>query len=258
MNRALFVVVLLGAGCSAPGGGRLLLRGGDLDIDGDVGVSAGGGALTSGSDAKALGIDESDIHFQPRVDLDWGEWHAILQGTQADYDGVGAAETTITRGGPPITVGTALDTEVDLDLYTVSVLYDLYSAGPVELGVGIGGGYLDYSVSFAALSGALLVESESDYPLLYLTGRVAADMKLFEASLVANGVSFSYDDDDLSYYELDFAMSFHRMVFLESLPGTLAVGYRLVHVDYEYDDGLGKATLDADFSGPYVGLSFAF
>ena len=65
-----FVLALI-VGCTTPRT-DVVLRGGILDADGDIGASSGPVLLTSS--ARDLRLD-SELSFQPRINVAWERWY---------------------------------------------------------------------------------------------------------------------------------------------------------------------------------------
>ena len=111
---------------------RLYPRYGAMGLDGDIGANATG--VSSQASTDSLGIDDENV-FQPRVDFDWDPMHIYAQGYQVEFEGEGTAESTFDFGdGNGITIGDDVQTNLDLTVYTGSVVFDILPDFLLDLG----------------------------------------------------------------------------------------------------------------------------
>jgi hypothetical protein len=234
-----------------------MIRVGEMDIDGDFNVLGGGGVVGASSDANSLGLEEETV-LQPRVDVDWGNLHLVGSAIQAEYDGSGIVEGTLSLGGITIPVGTAVESDLDFDLYTGHLIYDLLPIDFLfDVGVGVGAGYLEYDVAVQSAASTARISTNSDLPFGFLTARVSREIGRFEVVGMLSGLSFEFEDDDLSFYDLDAFAGFH--LFGEGrIQGTVIAGYRALGIDFEWEDEGRDIDADAKFQGPYVGFKLRF
>jgi hypothetical protein len=251
----LALLALVTAGCATPEIG-LVPRVGSLDIDGDFGTSAGSGAFVSKSSASALGLDE-ETAFQPRVDLDWTDWHMSVNATQVEFSGDGTVQRTLNLPGQQFTAGTPVSTEWDFGLYTASLVYDLIPAEDIDIGFGAGVGLLDYDISAQSRTTSAKASTDDNLPFAYLTARVAREIGRFAFLAQVSGAGIDWDDEDISFFELDLSAAY-RLFSTKKIEGSVMAGYRMISVDYEWEDGGSKVEADADFDGPYVGFILRF
>lgn len=236
---------------------RALARVGQLDIDGDLGVNARGIVQTTTS-ADSLGLDD-ETSAQPRLDIDWDWLHFSFSGLFVEYEGTGFAETTIDFGnGNGITAGTQVESDIELDMVTGSVYVDILPSWLLDLGIGFGLGVLDVELDFRSLTGpATTVTGDDLLPFGFLSARVSKAIGRFEFTAIGSGAAAEFDDQDLSFYDVD-AMATFKILRTRFLDATILGGYRWIGIDYEFSDRGGKAVADVDFEGPYVGFSLNF
>ena len=79
----------------------------------------------------------------------------------------------------------------------------------------------------------------------------------FEAVALVSGASVDWDDEDLSYYDVD-VFAAYSLFGGDRLSGDIMLGYRAVGVDYEYTHDGGKVHTDIDLDGPYLGFKLVF
>jgi hypothetical protein len=261
-HRLLLPVVVLVAlgGLAACGIPRVkpMARVGVLDIEGDIEVRNRSGSARGASDADDLGLDEETV-FQPRLDVDWGPVHLSAEGFGVDYSGRGEAEAQLAFGGTVISRGTKLDTDLSGDFVTGSVVVDPFPIPTVDLGIGLGVGYLAYDLEFDSREAPVRLEIDDELPFAFLVFRAAAQFGSFAFLGTARGLSLEWEDDDITYYEIDVSARYRPFGDDEGvLEGYVAVGYRYLSIDYSYEPSDGKLELDVDLSGPYLALELWF
>lgn len=244
---------LLIMGCSTPGV-LIMPRVGSLDIDGKLKFESG--ALTSSADDSDLDLDEDSV-FQPRVDLNWEDLHISASGTWAEYSGTGTVNRSLSFGGNTINFGTPVHTELDLNLYTLNLVYDVLPNEFVELGLGGGAGYVAYDADIRATAGTNRIETDEDMPFIFLAARVAKEIDPLFFLAYIHGASWNSGDEDLAYYEID-ALATVRVFRHEGTEGRILGGYRWIDLDYEYDYRSSTTELNGTFQGPYIGFMISF
>lgn len=251
LPSTLCLVVLAGtvASCALPNL-RIYPRYGPMELDGDVGANAPG--VSAQASADSLGIDDEYV-FQPRVDFDWDPMHIYAQGYQVEFEGTGTADATLDFGdGNGITIGEDVQTNLDLALYTGSVVFDILPDMLFDLGIGAGVGVIDYDLNMQSLSSGGEVQSAEELPFGFLAGRVGRTIWRFEVVALVNFLGLELDDDEVMYYDADVSVGY---TFNQTgLDLQLMLGYRVQHIEVEIDDSGGDLDLDLDLAGPYVGL----
>jgi hypothetical protein len=248
------ILLMTAPACSTPKVSPML-RVASLDISGDLDFK-GGGIINSSTSASRLGLDEETV-FQPRVDLDWPRCHLSVEGFQADYDGTGTLNNTLTLGGITIPFNTPVSSDWELGFYRAVFTYDFFPIEFFELGLGGGLGMLDYDLEMRSLSSASRISSDDDLYFAFLSVRAYKEFGKFDALAMVSGLSADIDDEDMSYFDTEASVGY-QLFGDENLNGRLLAGYRFINVDYEYDDKGRDVELDADFDGPFIGFRLVF
>jgi hypothetical protein len=249
------VLVLFGVACSTPSIRPQVLVN-SLELDGDIGTSFG--PLSTDNSVEALGLDDSETVIVPRADLDWDPIHVSIEGFQMEVSGTGVAEASLDIGdGPGISIGEPVDSEADFELYQARFVWDFVPDPLLDLGLGVGVGYLDYEISVQSLAGGGVVSGSDDLPFAFLAGRAAKTIGDFELLVLAGGGAIEIDDEDYKYLDVEAMVNWG---FWQVGPATaeLALGYRYIRYEYEFDAGQGEFDLDLTLDGPFVGLSARF
>jgi hypothetical protein len=257
---AIAVLTFLFAGCSMPSI-ALVPRVGQLDVEGDFSVSesAGGGALKveTSADEDELGLDDETV-FQPRIDLDWDDFHIWINAMRPEYSGNGELTTDLTIFGQTFTAGTPVSSDWEFGYYTVSAVYDIIPTGDaVDIGIGAGVGMITWDVEIASRTAPLRRSTDDDLGFAFLTARVATEISRFALLGQISGASVDWDDEDISFFEVDLSGGY-KIFDTKSCDGTVLAGYRFLNVDYEWEDGGSEVEVDADFYGPYLGFMLRF
>ena len=248
-------VCLCLSACGSPAF-RAELRGGSLDISGDVGVTVGSGRAGAGSSAAALGLD-AETYVEPIVSLDWEDWHVTLRGFDIDYSGTGTAQAAIDFGpGPGIMGSEPVATDVGLVLVTTNAVYDFISTDTFDFGMGIGLGWLDYDFKTESLTDGESLGTDDYLPFAFPTLRAVGNIDRLELGLLASAIVWDYEDEELSYYDVE-ALAGYRL-FEDGVDGSLSIGWRFLGVDYEYSDRGSRVFVDAGFNGPFVSFAVRF
>lgn len=229
---------------------RAYPRYGLMTLSGDVGANAPG--LSASATADSLGIDDEYV-FQPRVDFDWDPVHVYAQGYQVQFEGQGTADATLDFGnGNGITVGEQVDTNLDLTLYTGSVVFDILPDLLFDLGLGAGVGNIDYDLDMQSLSSPGEVQSSDKLPFAFLAARAGRQIWRLEVNALVNFLGYELGNDKIQYYDADLSVGY--VLSRTGLDVELTLGYRLQHVEVDLNDQGGSFDLNVDLDGPYVGL----
>jgi hypothetical protein len=228
---------------------RFYPRYGPMDLDGHIKGNAGG--VSASASVDSLGIDDENV-FQPRIDFDWDPMHIYAQGYKVEYEGTGTADATLDLGnGNGIMVGEDVQTHLDLELYTGSIVFDILPNFLLDLGIGAGVGVVDYDLDVQSLSGTGEASSSEDLPFGFLAARVGKTIWRFEVVALVNFLGLELDDDEVKYYDADISVGY---VFNKTaLDLELMLGYRLQHIEVKLNDS-SDLDLDLDLAGPYLGL----
>lgn len=243
------------SGCVAP---RVDItpRLGQFDVDGDIGVSTT--SVTATNSVKDAGLQDDESVFGGRVDLTWGGVHLTASAQKSNHDGDGVLEADLSQGGVTITAGTTVASELDLGLYSGIVTFDLIPVDNFELGLGLGATVVDFDASFTDTGSGDRVATDESVPIPLLAARAGAAFGPVDLSALAGGMKVKFDGDDASYVDLDLMARLRVLGGGERLTGWVALGWRQVDLNVDYDDGDDSVEVDMQFSGPYLGITLAF
>lgn len=250
------VLAALVAGCGLPRA-TASARVAYLDIDGDVAVSDRSGAAGASSSASDLGLDE-EVVFMPRVDVDWGSFHASVNGFTVDYSGDGEATARISFGDSTIEQGTDVETDASFDYLVGTFVVDILPLPEVEFGIGLGVGFLSYDLAFAAKDVRAEVSVDDTVPFGYLAARLATQIGPVRLRGTVGGISVEFDDDDVNFLEFDVSGSLRVFGDDDLLEGYVTLGYRYLDLDYTWKPSDGRLDADVTLLGPYIGLEISF
>lgn len=252
MRGSLLLAALLAAGCSAPQL-EVIPRFQRFEIDGEFAADATG--ITGTNSLETLGIDDDPVELTPRVDFSAGPFEITADYLDVSYAGSGDVDTEIEFNGETFTVGTIVDSELDLEMGRVTATWDWIPTDTIDVGLGIGAAYTKARalVRDQTLGDTATTEEEAPFPYLAARARVAlADVSL---EILGGFLSFEYDDIDASYLDLDAMARWAVVGGDEHLALSLILGYRMLDLELEYVQDGDQIRIDADLSGPYAGLS---
>ncbi len=244
--------VLAATGCSAPQL-EVIPRFQRFEIDGEFAASATG--LTGSNSLAGLGIDDDPIEFSPRVDFSAGPFEVSADYLDVSYAGSGDVETEIEFNGQTFTVGTIVDTEIDIKLGRASATWDMIPTNTVDLGLGIGLAYTKARAYVREQSTGDSAVTEEEAPFPYLAARARVALGDLSLELLGGYLQFDYDDVDASYLDLDAMARWAVIGGDEHLAVSLLAGYRIIQLDLEYLDSGDTVDIEADLKGPYAGIS---
>lgn len=234
-------------------------RGGVMYIDGDIAVNDSGGRAGARSSADDLGLDE-EFAFQPKVDVDWGGIHVSANATWFDYSGNGTAEGALQFGNDEISADADVRTDLQAQLYEAYVVFDILPLGDlVDVGIGAGGGAIYYDLEFEAKGTSARIHIDDWLPLGFVIVRVAADLGAVKLLGTASGITFDYDDDDATFFELDLSGRYRLFGDEGPVEGHVILGFRYLYLDYEWSPSSGTLEIDdLALYGPYLGFDLRF
>lgn len=258
VSAGLFASVL-GPGCSTP----VLsaeARYGWMNVDGDLNLSSSsGGPVSSNNSVEALGLDQSDMAIGGRVDLDFGSPRLTVIGWQTDFEGAGQLDETITLGGVTINASSPVDSKLDLGTFEGLLTFDLFPGETFSLGLGLGVAVVTADLSIESQTTGLDAATDQVLPIPVLAATAGVD--LFErvsVSVLASGMTASYDGDGGTYIDLDANVSVRLLGEVGGFAGHLTGGWRYTDIELQYDDDSEAIDIDTQFTGPYVGLAISF
>jgi len=241
------------AACTAPTL-RITPRYGQLAIDGRAGIHTG--SVSGAADVEDLGLDD-DTSFAGRVDFDWGGLRLVGMAQFPHYEGSGTIDVTVSDGANSITAGAAVDTVLDLDMYQGGVLIDFAPGEKAKFGVGIGMAYIDLSLEFEEQSFGTRIATEQQLTVPLLVAVAAVWIGPVEVGAYAGGLTYEYDDEDVSYVDGDAFLRFKLFGGLRRLRASAVLGYRITDIEALYDDDGARGEIDLTIQGPHAGIEFS-
>jgi hypothetical protein len=225
----------------------------NLEIDGEFSaVSGGSSAFTS---TENLGFDDDSGVFSPRVDLSWLNMNLAFDHYDTSYRGDGVLDAQIDLGGVTIPAAEAVSSEFDLQSTSARLTGDFIPGSNVDLGIGVGVALLDVQASITSQSTLETASTDESLPVPLVTGRAAVRFGDLALTGDLGWISIGYDDDEVSYMDLDLAARYSFFSAAGRASGGVVLGYRIVDTDGEYDDGSSSVDFDMEFSGLYFGVS---
>lgn len=205
-----------------------------------------------------LGLDDSVTAFSPRADLHVGPLDWTFDYAAADFSGTGTTSAEIELDGATIAAGTAVESDMDLAVWRATGTWDLVPTDFATVGIGLGLAAVDIDASIVDPSAIVSVSADEIVPVPYAALRGGLDWGDLEAEALLGLVAVDIDEYEASYVDLDLFVRYH--VFGGSTRASIAVllGYRLVDLDAEYEDGDDRVAIDTTLSGPYLGATVTF
>ncbi|MEQ3639997.1 MAG: TIGR04219 family outer membrane beta-barrel protein [Alteromonas sp.] len=186
---------------------------------------------------------EHPVPFLPNVKINQ---------TTLDNSGVTTLDSSFTFDGQLYTANSEVATDIDLTSTDLILYYELFDNDLVSFDLGINAKYID---------GALLVndrasatQGSADFsgivPMAY--SKIQVGLPFTGLSAYAEGSYLSFDDHELSDYQVAVAYSFIESIAIDM---TVQLGYRNVTVDIE---DLDDVYADMEFDGVFAGLELHF
>jgi len=253
MKNFLPLVLCPLASCALPTLG-VEARYGPVNVDGDVGLSAGN--VTANNSVDDAGIDDDDGAPSLRGDFKWGLPHLSVTLQQSTHDGSGRLGADLSSGGVTIPAGTQVDTDMDLGLHTAYLTFDLMP-GDWELGLGVGVVAFDLDLKAGDGMGNS-VSTDELVPIPVIAGRAGISLLRFDFEALAGFMDWSAGSDDVTFLDFDVNGKFRLLGEGDHTTGWVVAGLRYTDIDAEYEDGSDDVAVDMQFTGPYLGLRFVF
>lgn len=188
-------------------------------------------------------------------------WLLDVFAYQYEDEGRTAASKDFNYNGVEFTAGAIVDSTLEINTYSVDVLYALHQGDRSELLVGGGIHALELSASFKAAivgKGEIGSFSRASETLLYPVPNLRAQGTIafndrFGADLTAGWMSA-----DVSDYAGSFAYLHARLRCRIGHRSSLSLGYQFTVVDVSYEPGNGrKQAFDAELHGPSLQFTWA-
>ena len=216
---------------------------------------------SNGSDVKQtsisdLGMDSNEGAWGFSIGGQYHRPQLFLSGQQSSFSGSGTTSHDISQGSFTIPAGAAVDTTMDLGIYSLAVTYD-FLPGKNNLGVGLGLMGLDFEVSYTEIATGVQINIDETYPLPLLAVSYSFLWKRMEFAGLIGGAYIKMNDDEVGYVNLDLSA---RYAFYRGDMGAwmASLGYRYINLQMDIKDGANEFEADLNFSGPYLGLRFEF
>lgn len=258
LSIAFLTAALLITGCGVPTG-RFSARGGPLYLDGGVSSTRGGDVVQAQASVDDLGLDDPEIAFQPKAEVDWGGLNLSLDGFSVGYEGTGIATADLEIGGqPPIVPGVGVDTSLDLTYVMLKATWDFIPGDLLDAGIGLAGGIVDYDLSIHEVRGIGTFDTSKTVPIVYPVIRVGSLLGPVRIVGYLGGLGLSLNGDKIKYIDGELYAGVRLFGEESRFKGWMSLGYRYIDFTYEYDSGDSDLDLDATISGPYLSLEITF
>lgn len=231
-------------------------RYGLMSLDGEVQTDASPGAEPNSFDQ--LGLDDDEDTPGASLDLKWGMPHLSISTQSTNFTGSGTVTSELEIGGDTITVGSDVDSDIDLGITSALLTWDLAPTDRVEAGLGFGLVLLDLDLHFREQSTSNTVESQETIPVPVLAGRLGLRAGPFEVVGTLSGLDVEIDDDSATFVDLDVSGKYHLAGGSDRLNAWLVLGYRATDLELEYTEDGDDVATDLEVTGPYLGLTFSF
>lgn len=254
----LSILLLLTAGCASPTG-DVMARYGPFDIDGTFGVqSATNPGATDKSDIKTAGFSDDEGVLGLRGDVDFGSPHLMISLQRSGHGGRGTLTGSLDDGdGNAIPEGAEVDSHLDLGLYSGILTFDLIPGDTAEIGIGLGVTVVDFDAAISEVSTGTTIAEHVTTPVPLLAARGGIQLGAVGVDAILSGISMNMGGDSIAMIDLDANVNYRLLGEAQGLAGSLAIGYRFVDFDVEYQDR-ERVELDMGFSGPYLAAIFSF
>lgn len=225
-----------------------------LTPGGEMGGSNGGDVKqTSISD---LGMDSGEGAWGFSIGGQYHRPQLFFSGQQSSFSGSGTTSHDISQGSFTIPAGAAVDTTMDLGIYSLAVTYD-FLPGKNNLGVGLGIMGLDFEVAYTEIATGVQINIDETYPLPLLAVSYSFFWKRMEFAGLVGGAYIKMNDDEVGYVNLDLSA---RYAFYKGdmWSWMASLGYRYVDLKMDIKDDANEFKADLNFSGPYIGVRFEY
>lgn len=241
--------------------GHIFFAGGYFQ-DADANISATIKPLPEvGLDLGDLGVDESDTTWYAEYRWNFAEKWGLTAAAQA-YSGRGgiALEKDISFGGEEFPAGISLDTELDINVYFLDLMYHIYHSDRARISIGGGIHAFDFEAKMTgkafiddveAVNSQARSELLAPLPNVRIQGLYAINDRW---ALMANlgWLSAAYDE-----YDGKFTYLHLRTHYRLGERFGVAVGYQLTNVDVTRETKQKEINYDVEFSGPSLTFTYA-
>ncbi|MEC8512815.1 MAG: hypothetical protein VX015_11765 [Planctomycetota bacterium] len=241
--------IFLGA-CSAPTA-KVMPFIGSLGLDGDLSIDGGSPAARSSFGELGASGDEASLGGMARIGF--GAAELSVAGLGVDYEGSGTAASEFQLDGDTIAAGTAVNTDVDLQLARALFTWDLVPIGGIDLGIGVGATLLDLQIDLQERGGPTRITTTEVIPVPMVGARAAWEWGPVDLRADVGGFVIELDGEETTVIDGDLSAAVDLLGV-----GDLVVGYRVTSIDTEYEDSDATVNADLDLEGYYFGVLFGF
>jgi hypothetical protein len=221
----------------------------DFNADFKVDGATLKGTQISTRDDLDLGREES-----PSVEIygGLGKHHISLMYTPVDYSGRAPINRNINFNGTSFAAGTVIDTDLKLKMLDLEYQYDLLNMENILAGFSLGVigkiKYLDVDARLNAKAIALETSEslKAPIPMIGVGAHIGILANILEARAKLTGAGYSSSN---MIYEAMADLSLTPFPFVD-----IHGGYKVIKLKVDRSD----VFIDANFSGPYVGLAIGF
>ncbi len=244
------------AACSAPRF-DVIPRVQEAKLGGTIGATTTGMSVTSNDVANDLGLNQTESEFGARADLAFGAGKWTFAWSPASFSGNGTLNVDVTNGGVTIPAGTAVASDVKMNVGSAIWTFDFVPGDTVELGLGLGVHALDFSGTVT--DGTDTVHLSKTLPVPVLAGRAGVAFGPFDVSALVSGLHVATGGDSATFMDTDLMGRWRFFGGVDGhLSGALVVGWHKTDVKIDYTDSSDQVNADLNVSGIYYGLSFGF
>ena len=228
-----------------------------IGIDGEFGIQERPD-LDARASADTFGMDGDSSVLSGRVDL-LAVGHGTSSARHSAHDGEGtAADAELSNRSVTISVGDPVRSEINFSAYSEAWTFDLIPGDAIEFGLGLGVTALDVAASFLDQLTSASVRNDELVPIPDLIGRMGANFGAVEVSRRVSWIDLAHEDTPASSIDIDAMARLRISGDSKRFSGYVAAGYRFLDVEAEFEDGSNSVGIDAEFNGPWVGLSVSF
>lgn len=254
MTRLLLPLALLAA-CSAPTLDASLLYG-LQELDGHIKTGTGGATVANSFDD--LGLNDAEGALGASVDLKWGSPHLSISTQSTEFSGSGILSSQLEVDGDIISVGSAVDSDIEVGVTSALLTFDLAPTDTVEFGLGVGIVALDLDLRFREDITATTVSTDETLPIPVIAARLGIDIGSWEVGGVLSGLDIEVEGDSVKFFDLDVYGRYDFFGGAERAAVSLMLGYRSTDLAIDYEDGADTVDAELEVSGPYFGVRFSF
>ena len=169
--------------------------------------------------------------------------------TRLDFSGKGQNITTSTPFGDiDLNNYTDISTEATMGMLHGGAMLN-FSVPWVDLGLGAGVSYIDAETEIKADGRKETGSAEAPLPVVKARAEITPPLVGLHLAVAGEGLSYSGN----SFYDLRGTVGY-TLLDLELVGLRVEGGYRHIRIDFDEED----LVLDANFSGPFAGVSVSF